>query len=155
MNMRTLTVVGLTFSLVMACAYGSTYSIPQGAIDAQKVYYGKADAFNKPAEVDYEAIIKASPEYAQLKKEKAEKGSGKYWILLSQASDRAVRAIAAVGKESSYDFISSSGYLASLSPSIPAENITDLVISKINGKDKAEKAGTKDTKDTKEQLAKK
>ena len=122
-------------TLVLVDAYASTYSIPPAAVDVQKVYFGKPDAFSRAGEVDYEALIKASPEYSQLKKEKVEKGSGRYWILLSQASDRAVRAISTIGKESDYDLITAAGYLGGLSPAIPAENITDRVVAKITGKE--------------------
>ena len=75
----------------------TTYSIPAQKIEVQKVYFGNASSFTKPGSVDYEAIIKATPEYDEVKKKKVEVGTGKYWILLSQASDRAVRAISEVG----------------------------------------------------------
>jgi hypothetical protein len=113
----------------------TTYSIPADKIDAQKLYFGNAASFTKPGNVDYEAIIKATPEYDEVKKKKVEVGTGKYWILLSQASDRAVRAISEVGQETGYDLIAAQGYLGSLVPPIPADDITPLVLAKLTGKD--------------------
>ena len=113
----------------------TTYSIPADKIDVQKVYFGNAGSFTKPGNVDYEAIIKATPEYDEVKKKKVEVGTGKYWILLSQASDRAVRAISEVGQETGYDLIAAQGYLGSLKPPIPADDITSLVLAKLTGKD--------------------
>ncbi|MCX5770702.1 MAG: hypothetical protein NTZ09_10580 [Candidatus Hydrogenedentes bacterium] len=113
----------------------TTYSIPVDKIDLQKLYYGNAGGFTKPGNVDYEAIIKATPEYDEVKKKKVEVGTGKYWILLSQASDRAVRAISEVGQETGYDLVAAQGYLGSLEPPIPADDITQLVLAKLTGKD--------------------
>jgi hypothetical protein len=129
-------IFGMTFlAAAGATATGaSTYSIPVDKVDAQKVYYGTAAGFSKPGNVDYEAVIKATPEYESVKKKKIEPGTGKYWILLSQASDRAARAISTVGVESGYDLIASQGYLGSLQPPIPAEDITQLIVAKVNFK---------------------
>jgi len=117
----------------------TTYSIPADKIEVQKLYFGNASSFTKPGHVDYEAIIKATPEYDEVKKKKVEVGTGKYWILLSQASDRAVRAISEVGQEAGYDLIAALGYLGSLEPPIPADDITQLVLAKLTGKDNNKK----------------
>jgi len=114
----------------------AAYAIPAEKLDVQKVYYGTASGFTNPGKVNYEAIIKATPEYDEVKKKKVEVGTGKYWILLSQASDRAVRAITEVGQETGYDLITASGYLGSLDPPIPADDVTELVLAKLTGKDK-------------------
>ena len=111
-----------------------TYTIAADKMDPQKVYYGSAGSFKKPAHIDYETIIKATPEYEEVKKKKVELGTGKYWILLSQASDRAVRAISEVGQETGYDLIAADGYLVSLEPPIPADDITQLVLAKLSNK---------------------
>ena len=104
------------------------YSIPAEQLNAQKIYWGLASDFEKPGEVRYQEVIKATPEYKELKKKKVKRGTGKYWILLSQASDRAVRSIAKVGEDTEYDLIASHGYLGSLDPAIPADDITDHVV---------------------------
>ena len=116
-----------------------TYSIPADKIEVQKLYFGNAGSFTKPGNVDYEAVIKATPEYDEVRKKKVEVGTGKYWILLSQASDRAVKAIAEVGQETGYDLVAAQGYLGTLEPPIPADDITQLVLAKLNGKENKKK----------------
>jgi len=139
--MRYITMVfwGITIASAFASAQASTYSIPIEKVNPQKVYYGTASGFDKPGGVDYEAIIKATPEYEEVVKKKVQPGTGKYWILLSQASDRAVRVISEVGHESGYDFIAAQGYLGTLEPPIPAEDITQLILDKLGGKKPAKK----------------
>ena len=105
-----------------------SYTIPKDQIDKQKIFYGPSEVFSKPAEVDYCEVVKATPEYAEIKKNKIERGTGKYWILVEQASERAIRAIRTYGKETEYDLIAASGYLGGLKPPIPAKNVTKDII---------------------------
>ena len=129
--------VGIAFALVLhnPSVLASTYSIPPEKIDIQKVYLGVASGFEKAAKVDYESVIKATPEYEEVKRKHIEPGTGKYWILLSQASDRVVKAISDVGQEAGYDLITAQAYLGSLNPAIPSENITQLIIDKVSVRD--------------------
>jgi len=120
-------------------AWASNYAIPAENLDIQKVYYGSASGFDKAGKIDYEQVIKATEEYEVLKKKRVKRGTGKYWILLSKASERAVHAIGAVGQETDYDLIAAQGYLADFESSIPSEDITELVLAKL-GKGPAEKA---------------
>ena len=117
-------------------AEAPAYTIEPDKVDSQKIYYGSAGSFRQPGNVDYEAIIKATPEFEELRKRRIEVGTGRYWILMSQASDRAVRAIADVGQETGYDFIAASGYLGSLDPPISADDVTPLVLAKVTGRDR-------------------
>lgn len=120
-------------ALIVCTALSSaTYSIPADRLDANKVYFGVSASFEKPGEVNYERVVKATPEYKQVKTAKLESGTGKYWILMSQASDRAVKAISTVGKQSEFDLIVAQGYLSSMEPAIPAEDITKLVIKEVD-----------------------
>jgi hypothetical protein len=123
---HTLVLTALLAGLTGAAAV--TYSIPPDQLDAKKVFWGEPSNFAKPGEVAYEDVIKATPEYKELKEEKVEKGTGKYWILLSKASDRAVQAISSFGEDTEFDLIAAEGYLSSLNPSIPAEDVTKLII---------------------------
>jgi hypothetical protein len=125
--------VGIAFALVLhnPSVLASTYSIPLEKIDIQKVYLGVATGFEKAAKVDYESVIKATPEYEEVKRKHIEPGTGKYWILLSQASNRAVRAISEVGQNTGYDFIAAQAYLGGLEPGIPSEDITPLVLDRV------------------------
>jgi hypothetical protein len=106
-------------------------SIPADQLDAKQVFWGTASNFEKPGEIDYEEIVKATPEYKEIKRKKLQRGTGEYWILMSQASDRAVRAISEVGQNTEYDLIAAEGYLGSLEPAIEAEDITDLVLDQL------------------------
>lgn len=114
--------------LGLGLSAASAYSIPEGQLDKQKVFWGSYGSFERPGEVDYQEVIKSTPEYQQLKKKKVKRGTGEYWILLSQASDRAVRSIRSVGEDTEYDLVATQGYLGGLEPAIPAEDITNLVI---------------------------
>ena len=115
--------------------YATTYSIPQDKIDSQKIFFGGGAAFNNPGEIDYDTAIRATPEFEEVQNKKMEPGTGKYWILLSQASDRVVKAISEVGQEGGYDLIAAQSYLGNLDPAIPSDNITQLIIDKIVGRD--------------------
>lgn len=118
----------LALGLIASMVHAEPASIPKDQIDKKKIFWGSGENFSKPGKVDYEKIIKATPEFATMKKEKIERGSGRYWILMSQASDRVVKALAHVGEESEYDLICSSGYLKSLDPPVEAEDLTKKVI---------------------------
>jgi Skp family chaperone for outer membrane proteins len=129
------TVVAVVVATLLVCAStasASTYSIPANKVDAQKIFWGSTTGFDKAAEIDFEAIVKATPEYKEIKKKKLEQGTAKYWILFSQASDRAVRAVSEIGEESTYDLVAAAGYLGSLEPAIPADDITKAVIKHMN-----------------------
>ncbi len=106
-------------------------SIPKDQIDASQVYYGSPSSFEKAAEVDIETVIAATPEYQEIIKKKLDQGTGKYWILQGQASNRALKAIADVAAETDYDLIAEQGYLGILDPPIGCQDITDLVVSKL------------------------
>ncbi|MBI1319241.1 MAG: hypothetical protein GC168_09890 [Candidatus Hydrogenedens sp.] len=106
-------------------------SIPPSQVDEQRVYWGNTDNFDKPAEVDYKAVVVATPEYQEMKKKKVEKGTAKYWILLNSASERALRVIAAVAKESEFDLVVDRGFMAALEPPIEANDITEGVLKSI------------------------
>lgn len=125
----------VVLALGVSAASASTYSIPSNNVETQKIYWGTASGFDKPAEIDFEKVVKATPEYQEIKKKKVEQGTGKYWILFSQASDRAVRAVSEVGEETPYDLVAAAGYLGSLEPAIPADDITKQVIKHMNGED--------------------
>ena len=119
--------------LIVFCA-GSTYTIPTDEIDTQKIFYGTGTSFQNPAEIDYEVVLRETPEFKEVEEKKIEPGTGKYWILLSQASDRVVKCITEVSQEQSYDLISLQGYLGSLKKPIPAQNATQSIVDKIKNR---------------------
>lgn len=107
-------------------------TIPPNVLDPKEVYWGATSGeFQKPAEIDYQKVIKATPEYEQAKKNKVASGTAEYWILNSAASDRAVRAILAVAKESSYDLVVRNDSLKGINPPPSLEDATDQVIAKL------------------------
>ncbi len=124
----------LMIALAVGFVFGTLalgYSIAPEKVDRQKIFYGTPEKFEKPAEVDYEKIVRTTPEYQEIQKKNVERGSGRYWILLSQASDHAVRAICKVGEETEHDLIAARGYLGGLDPPIPAVDVTDVAINNL------------------------
>ena len=116
------------FLVAFSAALAAAYSIEENQVDPQKIYWGRPSQFENPAEVRYQEVIMETPEYQELKNRRIERGTGRYWILISQASDRVVRTIAQVGQESEYDLIAAEGYLGSLDPAVPADDVTELVL---------------------------
>lgn len=115
--------------VIIICSSISSYSIPEKELSIEKIYFGSGTNFGNPAELDYQKIIGETPEYKEIIEKKMEAGTGKYWILLSQASDRVVKSIQSFATANSYDLIASIGYLSSLTTPIPSINITSLVIN--------------------------
>jgi len=118
----------LAIALIASTVHADPASIPKDQLDKKKIFWGSGENFSKAGQVNYKELIKATPEFETMIKEKIERGSGKYWILMSQASDRVVKALAHVGEKSDYDLICSSGYLKSLDPPIEAQDLTKKVI---------------------------
>jgi len=131
--------VALAVVMTATAAFAQLCSIPADQVDSKKVFWGSAAGFEKAGEVDYDAVLKVTPEYKQIKKDGVERGTGKYWILLNQATDRSTRAITEVGQDTDYDLIAQRGYLASLTPAVPADDLTPIVVAKVEGKTKVAK----------------
>lgn len=127
--------------LLAATDAAGAHSIAADKIDAQQIYYGNAENFEKPAVVDYTAVVKATPEYSEIKKNKIESTSARYWLLMSSASDHACKAISQVGEESDHDLIVSIGYLGTVSPQIEAEDVTKKVLEKFESKKSGKSRG--------------
>ena len=66
-----------------------------------------------------------------MKKKKVEKGSAKYWILLNNASERALRAIGEVAVSTEYDLVVDKGFLGALEPPLEGGDITTQVLDKL------------------------
>lgn len=131
MKRNVFTAICGTLLVLLAGNAAGAYSIPAEQVDEQQIYYGNAANFEKPATVDYTAIVKATPEYEEIKKKRIESGSAKYWILMSSASGHAVKLISEVGQESDHDLIVSIGYLGKITPPVPAEDVTKKVLEKL------------------------
>ena len=103
--------------------------IPPDEIQPDQIYYGNAASFASPAEVDMVAIVRATPEFDEIKKKKIPKGTAKYWILRSDGTDRALRAIQQLAEETENDLFANEGYLGSLSSPIECVNLTKMAIA--------------------------
>lgn len=116
--------------------FAGTFTIPADKIDQQKIFWGNADSFEKPGEVCYADVIKATPEYEELRRKRIESGSARYYHLMTQASERAVRVIIEVGRSSEFDLVAMKGYLSELEQPIEAVDLTGTVLSRLrNGGD--------------------
>lgn len=131
MGLRPYTILAAVILAITGVTSAMAYTIPAEKVDVQKIFYGMAESFETPARVNYQKIVKATPEYSSIKKKKIVSGSAKYWILISKASERAQRLIKEVGEESSYDFIAADGYLDTMEPAIEADDVTELVLEKL------------------------
>jgi len=129
--MRIMTTLIACVAIALVSQSSLALSIPPNQVDEQRVYWGNTDNFDKPAEVDYKAVVVATPEYQEMKKKKVEKGTAKYWILLNSASERALRVIASVAEDSEFDLVVDRGFLAALEPPIEGNDITEGVLKNI------------------------
>lgn len=128
---KTVYILAALAALPAIAAY--SYAIPDDQLDVQRIFFGDTENFEKAAAVRIEDIIKSTPEYDEIRKNKLERGTGKYWILIEQATDRAVQAISDVADETDYDLFAADGYLDTLEPPIPSVDVTNLVLSKVEG----------------------
>lgn len=131
MELRPYTILMALLVAIAGVGSAFAYTIPADKVDVQKIFFGTAESFEAPARVNYQKIVKATPEYSSIKKKKIVSGSAKYWILISKASERAQRLIKEVGEESTYDLIAADGYLDTMEPAIEADDVTELVLEKL------------------------
>jgi hypothetical protein len=122
--------ISLYFFAFSAPAMAESMSIPPEAVDDQRIFWGTASSFEKPGSVDYNAVVSATTEYKEAVK--AEKNTAQYWLFISKANDRAIRAISSVGSETDFDLIVLKGYLEGLTPPIATEDITELALAKLS-----------------------
>jgi hypothetical protein len=134
--------LGTAVLMVPVMAFAE-FTIPKGQLDPHKIYWGISETFDNPAELRFKDVIRSTPEYQELRKRKVARGTGKYWLLMSQASDRVVRTIDYYGHGTEYDIVAETGYLGGLETPIPADEVTEVVIKFMTKKDrKPAKKGT-------------
>ena len=122
---------GSVFLFVLFASAAVAASIPADQVDESQIHFGAVDAFETPGGVDFGDLIKATPEYAEVKKKKIKRGVGEYYVLMAKAGDRAKRAISSFADDSDFDLIASADYLANLDPPIEAADVTDSIIEKM------------------------
>jgi hypothetical protein len=113
---------------IFLAPFAGADSIPPKQADNTKIYYGTPESFDEPAMVDFEQILKETPEYQEIKADNIKKDSGRFVVLLSQGSQRAHRAITKMGTDENYDLIAAKEYLRNLRPPVKAKDITKEVI---------------------------
>ena len=120
-------IASLLFLALSTVAYAD-FAIPEADVQLEQIFFGNPASFSKAAEIDVEALMLATPEFQEIRRKKIEKGTGKYWILRSNAADRAHRAIQKLAEDLDYDLITNEGYLGELPAQIDCTNITKEAI---------------------------
>jgi len=128
---RLSTFLFLTAAILITPLASASQSIPEAQIDDQQIFWGSPVDFDTPGEVDLDAVLEATPEYKEIRRENVQRDTARYWILLGNATNRAIRAVATVAEESGYDLVAKKGYLTSLDPPIASDDITKLVLQKL------------------------
>lgn len=118
---------------VASAASAGTYSIPTDRQDATQIYCGSASSFSAPAEVDFEAVVKATDEFAEIKRKKVPRGTAEYWILLDRANQRAAKVIREFHGGSMYDLIAAEGHLGQFNLPVVADDVTRQVVELLRG----------------------
>lgn len=124
--------LGVVAAVLSTASAWAAFSIPEDELDGRHIYMGNPSNFSAPAEVDYAAVVYETSEYGEIVAEKLERGTGKYWILLSQASDKALNAISTAAASGDYDLIAEKGYLGSLANPVECPDITQAVIEQLD-----------------------
>jgi len=125
---KRLSVIAPVFLVIASIVAYADLVIPPQDIELEQIFFGNPASFSNPAEIDVEALTLATPEFKEIKRKKIKKGTGKYWILRSNATDRAHRAIKKLAEELEYDLIANEGYLGELPTPIECDNITKNAI---------------------------
>ena len=104
---------GKRIGLAGVLAVGSLYSSQPFAeectvaedLDSKVVLsgVGTRGEYENAVQVDYEAVVAATPEYASIKRRKLEGGDAKYWLLRESAIKRATSWVKEATKE--YDLV--------------------------------------------------
>jgi len=123
-----MSLVAVTSLALASISFAEQFSIPEQQVDRQRIFFGKPDGFENPAEVELKEILQNTPAYRELKRSKTKKGTAKYIVLLGQATGQSIRAIVSYSKKTGYDLVAAKGYLGRLNPPIPSEDVTKQVI---------------------------
>jgi hypothetical protein len=136
-----LCVILITMALFLGswCAWAG--SVPEDDRDSQKIFRGDAKSFSKPAEIEFVALVKCTPEYKIIKAESLKSGAAKYWILMAKAQERVLKSITKIAREKKYDIVCEKGYLKKFD--IEAKDITDLIEEDLTGESDDDKKDPK------------
>ena len=93
----------------MALAGEAEDEKPKKSVDAASVFFGDPAKWEKPAEVDPDAVYAKIDEYKQITDEGLQPGDPKYEILMTKASRKFRHAIRKTAKDGGYDLIAKTG----------------------------------------------
>ncbi len=117
--------VPATLDPVVAHAAEADEEKPKKSVAPEDVYYGDAKKWDKPAEVDPDAVYAQIEEYKQILAEGLKPSDPKYSILMSKASRKFCSAVKKTAKDGGYDLVARLGSVKGVD-SVP--NITSDVI---------------------------
>jgi len=117
--------------LVSSPAYTDYKTNP---LSSQDIFYGSNSQVKELRVIDYEFLTKSTPEYQEILKKKIEPGTGKYWILMSQASDRVIKSINNYAQKNNIDTIAKKSAITSFEilPTDYQDKSNDYIFNKID-----------------------
>ena len=117
------TIAVFAAALLLAPALASA-SEGKYEVDENKVYYGDASSFEKPAAILISKVFDAIPEYVDARKKG--KDDPQYYILLEKANQKFFTALERVAAAEKYDLIAEKGAVKSKECRVP--DATESVI---------------------------
>lgn len=83
-----------------------TITVTKEEMPEDRIFYGAyAEKITNPRCFDKAVLLGLTPEWKEIKSKRIDKGTGKYWILLSAANDRVDKQINAYTKDAEIDFL--------------------------------------------------
>lgn len=83
-----------------------TITVTKEEMPEDKIFYGTyAEKITNPHCFDKTVLLGLTPEWKEIKGKKIDKGTGKYWILLSAANDRVDKQINAYTQDAELEFL--------------------------------------------------
>jgi hypothetical protein len=111
-------------------------------IDADKVYYGDARRFVRPAQVDALKVYRQIPAHKEIAERKLTRKDPDYWPLLRKASQAFSKALRKVCQDKGYDLVGEVDAIAIDGKEIP--EITEAVIEALADRPKQARDADKD-----------
>lgn len=124
------TIVFVSIAVLFAALLPQALGADKATVDKKKVYYGDAESFSKPAEIEINKVFARIPEYAEAKK-KAE-DDPEYYILLEKANDKFQKAVKKAAADGGYDLVAEKGAVKPAKKKQAVPDITEDVIEALS-----------------------
>jgi len=100
-------------------------------IRARDVYLGRYRSFRKPAVLDCQKVFDSISFYQKVKRDRLNKKSGRYWILMQKANRIFYKALQRLSRERGYDLIGArnSILINGASPTDVTRNLLEIIPS--------------------------